>query len=336
MNHSPAVSLILPTFNRASFLNEAIAAIRQQQFTDWELIIVDDGSTDGTQEVVQTLLKDINQPVKYVYQENQGAYGARNTGLDHTTGRYIAFYDSDDLWLPHHLSNCVEALDANSDVEWVYGACRVVDLESGRILSDSTFYHRGKPRPFLNLAVSRREKLRIIEDPKVLECMISHGLYSGLQNSVIRKSFFDNFRFEAISRNEAEDQLAVIKCLRSGYRMAYFDEVHVEYRVHDANSSAAGNRRNYQKQERVLRLLVDGYERILSESSWNKRDRLALSRRLSEECFWKLGYSTLWASGQRSEALVMFKRGLKHWPWDWRCWKTLIKCWLATKMLGAK
>src|SRR4051812_44009612 len=90
----PAVSVILPTYNRAKFLPQAVASIRGQAFTDWELIIVDDGSTDDTREAVRALTVGVPQPVQYVYQDNQGPYAARNTGLDVTRGRYIAFFDS--------------------------------------------------------------------------------------------------------------------------------------------------------------------------------------------------------------------------------------------------
>src|SRR3712207_6270965 len=100
-NHNPTVSIILPTYNRAKFLPQAFGSIRSQTWTDWELIIVDDGSTDETPEFLKELTANFQQPVRYICQENQGAYGARNTGLDHAIGKYIAFFDSDDLWLPH-------------------------------------------------------------------------------------------------------------------------------------------------------------------------------------------------------------------------------------------
>jgi glycosyltransferase involved in cell wall biosynthesis len=328
----PTVSIILPTYNREKFLPEAFAAIAAQAFTDWELIVVDDGSTDGTPELVPRLTADFAQPVRYISQENQGAYGARNTGLDHATGKYIAFYDSDDLWLPHHLQDCVAALEANPDVDWVYGACRMMDHATGEELAASTFYVNGQPRPFLNLKAREAEKLRIIEDDRVLECMISQGTYNGLQNSVLRWRMFDGVRFEAESRNEAEDQLFVIASLRRGFRLGYIDAVHVDYRVHDANSSAAGSTKNEERQRRVLELLAAGYERLLSEPNWRTPERRALRQRLKQEYFWKLGYATLWMTGQRAEALQMFRRGLRHWPWDWRCWKTYIPAHVRYKM----
>ncbi len=296
--------------------------MQAQTFTDWELIVVDDGSTDGTRELVPRLTADFPQPVRYIYQENQGAYGARNTGLDHATGKYIAFYDSDDLWLPHHLKDCVEALEANPDVDWVYGACRMVDYATGKEISPSTFYVNGKPRPFLKLNTRKAGKLRIIEDDSATECMITHGLYNGLQNSVLRSRMFDGMRFEAESRNEAEDQLVVIRFLAENRRLGFLDAVHVEYRVHDSNSSGAAKGTNLEKRLRVQQVLVDCFERLPKEVPLTSTERRALRRRLSKECFWLLGYALLWQHGRRSEAVCMFRRGLRHWPWDWRCWKT--------------
>src|SRR5262249_12044662 len=145
----PLVSIILPTYNRARFLPEALASIKAQRLRDFELIIVDDGSTDNTRHVVHSLLAGLPQSARYAYQDNQGAYGARNTGLDLAAGEYLAFYDSDDYWLPHHLEDCVAALETHPEVDWVYGACRVDDLVTGQTRAPSTFYENGKPRPFL-------------------------------------------------------------------------------------------------------------------------------------------------------------------------------------------
>jgi len=80
------VSIVLPTYNRAQFLPAAFASIANQTFTDWELVIVDDGSTDNTADVVRSF--EATQPVRCVRQENRGAYAARNRGLDEATGRY--------------------------------------------------------------------------------------------------------------------------------------------------------------------------------------------------------------------------------------------------------
>src|SRR5262249_53633735 len=93
------VSVILPTYNRRETIRAAIASVQRQTFVDWELIVVDDGSTDDTVELIQ----GCDPRLVLVRQENRGVNDARNTALLRARGRYIAFLDSDDEWLPHHL-----------------------------------------------------------------------------------------------------------------------------------------------------------------------------------------------------------------------------------------
>ena len=323
------VSIILPTYNRARFLTEAFEAIRNQQFSDWELIVVDDGSTDNTRELVDNLARSISQPVLYIYQENQGAYGARNTGLDHAAGKYFAFYDSDDLWLPHHLADCVTALEHNPDVDWVYGACQIVDHAMGKEIEPSTFYVNGKPRPFLRLKTQQVGRLRVIVDGRATERVLDGaGLMCGLQNSVLRQHVFENARFVFDYRNEAEDRLWVIRSLAAKHRLAYLDAVHVIYRVHDDNSSASSRGLAAEKKSRLMRALIRGYEELPGRVNLSRREMRALRRLLSREYFWGLGYSALWMYGRRQEALAMFKKGISFYPYNGWYWKTYFLSWL--------
>src|SRR5262245_37957669 len=256
------VTIILPTYNRARFLPEAFAAIRGQRFTDWELIVVDDGSSDQTRALVEELAASGAQPVRYFYQENQGPYAARNMGLDHASGQYIAFYDSDDVWLPHHLADCVEALETNPEVDWAYGACRMVDYATRQVTEESTFYVANKRRPFMGLRSKLRGRLQIIEDRGAARCQISCGLYCGLQNSVMRRRVFADYRFNAELRNEAEDQVIVIWALAKGFRFGFIDNVHVIYHVHDSNSSFAGVKKSSDKQVRLQLAIIEGFQRL--------------------------------------------------------------------------
>ena len=84
LRNAPAVTVVLPTYNRAGFLPGAFVSLADQTFTDWELVIVDDGSTDGTRELVDEYVKS-HEHTRYVYQDNRGAYAARNRGVDEGT-----------------------------------------------------------------------------------------------------------------------------------------------------------------------------------------------------------------------------------------------------------
>jgi GT2 family glycosyltransferase len=325
----PMVSIILPTYNRARFLPSAFDAIRAQHLEDWELIVVDDGSNDGTRSLVFDLGQGITQPLRYVFQENQGAYAARNTGLDWAQGRYVAFYDSDDVWLPHHIADCVMALEANPDVDWVYGACRMVEFSSGMILAPTTFYEGDRRRPFLGLRTRQVGRLHVIEDPDANRVMILHGLFCGLQNSVIRRRVFEAERFCVRHRHETEDQLIVMRALAAGARLAYFDQVHVVYHVHPDNSSAASGG-SLDKLVQITQQLVLALEELGQQVRLNGPERRALRRRLAREYFWHLGYALLWQHGNRRGALEMYRRALQAWPWDLWCWKTYMLATIRT------
>jgi hypothetical protein len=325
------VSIVLPTYNRAAFLRAAFASIRAQRLGEWELIVVDDGSTDGTRDLVADLAGTMGRPVRYVYQENQGAGAARNAGLDLARGAYVAFYDSDDVWLPHHLSHCVAALEANPEVDRVGGACRQVDAVTGAVLLPSTFYdERGRPRPFLRLSARAAGPLRIIDDPRALGCAILHGINQGFQNAVFRARVFDGLRLPRY--RVGEDQLFAILQLAAGHRLAYLDDVHVLYRVHGEHSSAAGAGVALEKSLRVFRTIAQGFEDLRQRVRLTPAESRALDRRLSREYFWHLGYP-LFRHGRRREALALFRKGLALDPINPALWKTYLLA-LARSALG--
>jgi glycosyltransferase involved in cell wall biosynthesis len=325
----PLVSIILPTYNRRAFLPQAFESIRGQGVADWELIVVDDGSTDGTGDLVATLAAGQFQPVRYVYQQNQGFSGARATGLGLATGKYVAFFDSDDYWLPHHLADCVGALEAHPEVDWVYGACRMVDFRTGRVLQPNTFYHDGRPWEFLRLRAHRVGGLCIIEDPEAARCMIRGEFHCGFQNSVVRRDVFAGGHLCPRDRNVVIDQLIIARALKAGVRFAYFDNVHVVYHVHDQNCSAVG-RQDFDKLMRIMREEVWCYEVLGREPDLTRAERRAISQRLGGVYFWNIGYALLWQHGRRADALRMFAKGLRLWPWSLPCWKTYLLAKLRT------
>ncbi|MEN9649386.1 MAG: hypothetical protein RL094_353 [Candidatus Parcubacteria bacterium] len=110
------VSVLIPTYNRKHIIEQAIQSVLNQSFRDFEVIVVDDGSTDGTKEYIESL----NLPITLISKENGGVASARNEGIKNARGTYIAFLDSDDAWLPDKLKAQVEYFQAHPDIPLVY------------------------------------------------------------------------------------------------------------------------------------------------------------------------------------------------------------------------
>ena len=120
--NKPIVSVIIPTYNREEVLPRAIKSVLNQIFKDFELVIVDDGSTDNTKDVVKNFNDD---RVKYFYQKNQGVSAARNLGIKKARGKYIAFLDSDDEWLPEKIEKQISLFKNNTSLDFI-GCKRIV------------------------------------------------------------------------------------------------------------------------------------------------------------------------------------------------------------------
>lgn len=125
----PKVSVIIPTYNRASLIPRALDSVLSQTFKDYEIVVIDDGSVDNTQEVI----KPYWDRIKYVRQKNGGISAARNRGIQESTGKYIAFLDSDDYWAPEKLEIQAGILDQNPKIGIVYVRMPIVN-EHGQIL----------------------------------------------------------------------------------------------------------------------------------------------------------------------------------------------------------
>ena len=109
----PKVSVIIPAYNAMTYLPESVESVRRQTFTDFEVLLIDDGSSD---EIVQWATQITDPRVKLISQKNQGVSEARNTGIAHAQGEYVAFLDADDLWEPTKLEKQVRCLEDNPAV----------------------------------------------------------------------------------------------------------------------------------------------------------------------------------------------------------------------------
>jgi glycosyltransferase involved in cell wall biosynthesis len=213
---SPAVSINLCCFNSEKYLEETLQSVFNQTYKDWELVIVNDGSTDTTETIIKTHMSD-GWPIVYHAQVNAGLAKARNKAIELSSGKYIAFLDHDDLWLPEKLSLQIPLLETRPDMAVIYGNASVID-GYGNVIAER-YDNNFNPR-----------------DGDIFSDLLIKGAFINWQTVVIRRSVLDDvggFRSYRI----AEDYDILLRCAfnRTCFGM---DHVLVKYRKHDHNYSA--------------------------------------------------------------------------------------------------
>lgn len=129
----PRVSVIVPAYNAAVYLPYALDSVLTQSYAQWEVIVVDDGSTDNTRAVVDSYRPRLGDRLQYIQQSNRGLPAARNTGIRAASGEFIALLDADDVWLPHRLERGIQVLDADPGVGLVHA--RVVRINAQGVIT---------------------------------------------------------------------------------------------------------------------------------------------------------------------------------------------------------
>ena len=317
---APSVSIILPTYNREKFLPAALDSIRRQSYDDWELIVVDDGSRDDTLRVLKELTADISARVTIISQDNQGPGVARNRGIRSARGSYVAFYDSDDTWDAVHLSTCVDALNNNPDVDWVYASFRRVNFSTNEVIDENEFHRCGVPAAFLSLKTERRGALHVLRDKSAMRCLIEHGLGIGLRVSVVRRAVFDRVEFPRF--RIGEDQVLYIRAHSSGARFGYLPAVQATAYVHDSNISDVSGRQSTDESISVSKALVASLQ-SLTDLPLTRTEHRTLNRRIGEICVWHIGYR--YATVQNYSAAIEFMgKGVALCPQNMWFWKTYV------------
>jgi glycosyltransferase involved in cell wall biosynthesis len=219
------VSVVIPTYNRADFLREAIESVLAQTYTDFELIVVDDGSTDGTQELVTSFYGK----ARYIRQENSGPAAARNNGIKNAVGKFISFLDSDDIWFPEMLSKQISMLSHNPAAGLAATGYGLID--SGRVMTET-----------------------VILDEDDLTDARSGNQYKNFfatSSLMVRKCCFDEVGMFNENLHFAEDWDMWIRILER-YSFEYFPKVFMHYRVHPYKLSAISLQENMKQWQTVI------------------------------------------------------------------------------------
>jgi len=248
----PAVSVITIFYNEARFLPEAIESVLSQTYSAWELLLVDDGSSDESTEIALRYAAAYPQKIRYLEHEghtNRGMSAARNLGLRHARGRYLAFVDADDVWLPHKLASQIPRLDALPEVDMLYATTEYWHSWTGSA-EDRARDHLWKPVENETI-FAPPELLRLFLDRKILMPCIGSIL-------VRRKLVEDIGGWEESFRGLHEDQVFFAKiCLNA--KVAASPLLVDRYRQHpDSCCAVVGDSPElHQSKERFLDWLAD-------------------------------------------------------------------------------
>ena len=232
----PEVSVIIAAYNRAHLVGLTIESVLAQTYQDFEVAVVDDGSTDNTREVVARYEVLAGGKLRYIYQPNGGLSAARNTGCRMARGRYLAFLDADDLWKPGKLAKQVPVLEANPHVGLVSAMAEVINADGTQVLGI---------KPARPAGATLRE-------------MVTEGTQPPSSFLVRRNASESIGHFDPAITRGVED---VDYCFRLARRWKFIclPDVLIQYRCHDTNLSSepVGTYRGY----------VQTYRKLLADPS---------------------------------------------------------------------
>jgi len=223
----PLVSVIIPTYNRMEHLQLAIESVLSQTFSDFELIVVDDGSTDNTKEMISQKYLD---KLTYVWQENQERSTSRNNGVSLARGKYIAFLDSDDFWEKEKLSILVSNLEDPRNKDYILACSSVwrTDLQGSRL----TAFPSGRIKNLPDMSLED-----FFEGPKI---------YASPSNMLIRTEYLRKAGGFDPSIFYGEDWDLIIR-LRSLGKFLYIDIPLLNYRVNPNSTQEISDETNIQR-----------------------------------------------------------------------------------------
>lgn len=232
--NKPLVSVIIPNYNYANYLCQAVDSVLMQTYPNIEIIVVDDGSKDNSKEI----LSSYGEKISVIYQPNAGVAAARNNGANAGKGEFIAFLDADDFWLPGKIEKQIDLFRMNSSLGFSHVGVQYIDTEN---------------EPIKDLINGQEgwvsEEFLLLDRPVVL---------SGGSGMMMPRSVFEEvggFDLE-LSTCADWDLFYRISCL---YEFGFLPEILVKYRIHSSNMHG-----NIQRMEREM---MHGYQKAFSEGN---------------------------------------------------------------------
>lgn len=230
----PLVSIITPAYNAAKFIGQTIDSVLAQTYTNWEMLIVDDGSIDNTKEIVSVYIEKDNRIKLFSHpgNKNMGVSAARNLAIENSKGDYIALLDSDDLWLPYKLEVQMEQFRENRSVGLVYSKAICID-ECNYFLTDTNKYNF--PSSLFSGTAGICENIL-----SNVELMLKDTLYMPCLTVVFSRKVLGELRFKENLKYQIEDHF-LFTLLAQRQPIFYYDAPLAYYRVHPQSYSSTTN-----------------------------------------------------------------------------------------------
>jgi glycosyltransferase involved in cell wall biosynthesis len=246
MSSKPLVSVIVIFFNAEEFIQEAIESVFAQTYGHWELLLVDDSSTDKSRSIAERYAEQYPDKVRCLEHEghqNRGMSASRNLGIDNAKGQYVAFLDGDDVWLPPKLEQQVSLLSAQPDVGMTYGATQWWYSWTGKA--------EDRERDFVHPLGVMPDNF--IDPPHLLlQFLTNEGISPCIGSVLVRRAVLERTGgFEEKFRGMYEDQAFCAKiCLAT--RVFVSGECWHPYRQHPGSASAVAHRTNQHRPARLF------------------------------------------------------------------------------------
>jgi len=231
--HSPLISVIVPSYNYGHLISETLSCLQSQTYENWECLVVDDGSTDNTEEVVSSLM-DLDPRIRYLRQDNQKQAAARNTGIQNSKGAYFQFLDADDLIEPRKLELHNSYLEEHAEIDIVYSGVRYFRSENPneRLLSRRYSMWEDGNSWMPEISGSGND---------VLSKLLRNNIMV-VNSPLVRRSMIETVGLFNIALTPVEDWEYWIRCAAKGAAFRYDDapESHALVRSHAQSASADG------------------------------------------------------------------------------------------------
>ena len=291
---APLVSVVIPTYNRSAFVAKAVDSVLHQIFTDYELIVVDDGSTDNTKDT----LNKYGDRITYIYQNNSGVSVARNSGITSARGKWLAFLDSDDEWKPNYLTEQISRANKVTRLSMQSANC----LFTARNGDSQTYFE-------INNAIAAFRGMDYLFIERPFSFVVTHGPWQVgstifLRDAITKAGLFDT----NIAISEDFDFMARVS-LQGPFGMINKELVNIYRRnesteclTNQAPKDPLGSRKSF---ERI-------YENLKLLQNLNYRERKALNRVISANK--RAIGNLLLQAGNKRGARACYKRALSIDP----------------------